>query len=167
LQLSLRVDRIDRVDGGRLILDYKTGKVSLSMWKGERPEEPQLPLYGVHGPVDDLCGVLFAQVRVGEMEFVGRTKDVTTTLIGDQSAMVQKPLTDEILGEWADALSNLADQFMAGNAAVEPKRYPKTCKYCPLPGLCRVSATLPEDEVEPPDTDERAFADLEEGEPDA
>ncbi len=170
LPLNLRVDRIDRVAGGRVILDYKTGKVSLAMWKGERPDEPQLPLYGVHGPVNDLRGVLFAQVRAGGMDFVGRAKDATTTLIGNlsaNSALVQKPLTDEVLGEWADALSNLADQFLAGNAAVEPKRYPKTCKYCNLPGLCRVSTTFLEHEVEHPDTVEGGFADLEEGEADA
>ena len=104
LQLNLRVDRIDRVDGGRLILDYKTGKVSPAMWDGERPDEPQLPLYGIHGPVDDLRGVLFAQVRAGDMEFRGRVEDATKTLSKDldnRSALVSNPLTQEALDEWA------------------------------------------------------------------
>ena len=104
LQLNLRVDRIDRVDGGRLILDYKTGKVSPAMWDGERPDEPQLPLYGVHGPVGDLRGVLFAQVRAGDMEFRGRVEDATTTLfkgLDNRSALVSDPLTRETLDEWA------------------------------------------------------------------
>ncbi len=145
LKLDLRVDRIDRVDGGRFILDYKTGKVSSAMWGGERPQEPQMPLYGVHGPVDDLRGVVFAQVRAGEMTFAGRVKDAARTLIGNLSAhsgLVRNPLDDEILGEWSDALSGLADQFLAGNAAVAPKHYPKTCKHCALPRLCRVGETL-------------------------
>jgi ATP-dependent helicase/nuclease subunit B len=145
LHLNLRVDRIDRVDGGRLILDYKTGKVSPAMWDGERPDEPQLPLYGLHGPVDDLRGVLFAQVRAGDMEFRGRVEDATTTLFKDldnRSALVSNPLTREALDEWAKTLSALADEFMAGSAAVAPKQYPKTCRYCVLPALCRVAETL-------------------------
>jgi ATP-dependent helicase/nuclease subunit B len=170
LRLNLRVDRIDRVAGGRLILDYKTGKVSPSWWNGERPDEPQLPLYGVYGPVEDVCGILFAKVRAGEMSLVGRARDAATNLFGNLSPgsdLIQKPLTDEMLGEWADALSNLADQFVAGNAAVEPKEYPKTCRYCALPALCRVSAGSLEHEVERPDTDEGGFADLEDGEDNA
>ena len=39
-------------------------------------------------------------------------------------------------------LSALADQFLAGDAAVAPKQYPKTCRYCALPALCRVAETL-------------------------
>ena len=144
LQLKLRVDRIDRVDGGRLILDYKTSKVSAAMWEGVRPDEPQLPLYGIHGPVDDLRGVLFAQVRTGDTSFVGRAKDVTRTVtnkLSAQSALIKNPLTKDTIGEWAAALSNLADQFLSGDATVAPKSYPKTCKYCALPSLCRVAET--------------------------
>ena len=80
LELHLRVDRIDQVERGRLILDYKTGKVTTAMWEGERPEEPQLPLYGAYGQVEDLRGVLFAQIRAEEMHFVGRTKDAAATV---------------------------------------------------------------------------------------
>jgi ATP-dependent helicase/nuclease subunit B len=151
LQLNLRVDRIDRVDGGRLILDYKTGKISPAMWEGERPDEPQLPLYGVRGPVSDLRGVLFAQVRAGDMEFRGRVEDAAKTLSKDldnRSALVNNPLTRDTLDEWAKALSDLAEQFMAGSAAVTPKQYPKTCRYCALPGLCRVAEALIAPDVE-------------------
>jgi ATP-dependent helicase/DNAse subunit B len=160
LQLGLRVDRIDRVDGGRLILDYKTGTVSPSMWDGQRPDEPQLPLYGVHGPDADLRGVLFAQVRTRDMCLKGRVEEATKTVfkgLKGQSDLVKNPLTEDTLGEWADALSNLADQFLAGAAAVAPKHYPKTCKYCALPSLCRVAETLIEREID----------DLEDGEDDS
>jgi ATP-dependent helicase/nuclease subunit B len=170
LELDLRVDRIDRVQDGRLILDYKTGKVSPAMWEGARPEEPQLPLYGVHGPVDDLRGVLFAQVRAGEMTFAGRLEDASKALFDDLSArsgLAQKPLTEEVLGGWADALSGLAHRFLAGEAAVAPKRYPKTCKYCTLPAFCRVAETLVEHESEHPDTDEGGLTELQEGDVDA
>jgi ATP-dependent helicase/nuclease subunit B len=160
LPLNLRVDRIDLVDGGRLILDYKTGKVMASMWDGERPDEPQLPLYGIHGPVDDLRGVLFAQVRVGDMDFKGRVEDARKTLLGKlpaNSALVRNPLTQEALDEWEVTLGALAEQFLAGGAAVAPKEYPKTCRYCPLPALCRIAET-PILEAE----DDEEFEDVEE-----
>jgi ATP-dependent helicase/nuclease subunit B len=45
---GLKIDRIDRLaDGSLVVLDYKTGQVKPAAWFGERPEEPQLPLYGV------------------------------------------------------------------------------------------------------------------------
>jgi ATP-dependent helicase/nuclease subunit B len=142
LRLRLRVDRIDRVAGGRLILDYKTGVVSPAMWDGPRPDDPQLPLYGVYGPVDDLRGILFAQIRAGEMCFAGRAEDATATIaktLSAQSRLTKEPLDEDALGDWADALSNLADGFLAGDAAVAPKSYPKTCQHCALPALCRVA----------------------------
>jgi ATP-dependent helicase/nuclease subunit B len=145
LQLRLRVDRIDEVDGGRLILDYKTGNVAPAMWSGERPDEPQLPLYAIHGQVDTLRGVLFAQVRAGDSLFKGRVEDANRTVaraFDGRSDMIRNPLTEEIREQWSNALSNLAVQFLAGDAAVEPKLYPSTCKYCALAPLCRVAETI-------------------------
>jgi ATP-dependent helicase/nuclease subunit B len=145
LRLRLRVDRIDEVDGGRLILDYKTGKVSLAMWVDERPDEPQLPLYAIHGQVESLRGVLFAQVRAGEIDLIGRVQDAKKTVQRDlakNSGLMRNELNESTLTEWTNALSDLADQFMSGDAAVAPKSYPKTCRYCPLPALCRVAETV-------------------------
>jgi RecB family exonuclease len=154
LELHLRVDRIDRVDKGRLILDYKTGVASASMWEGERPDEPQLPLYGTHGGVEDLCGVLFAKIRAEEMHFVGSAKDPATTVYRNFSGRtkVKSNLTEDALRQWSETLRILAADFLTGNAAVEPKSYPKTCRFCPLPGLCRVAevnvATEAEDDAD-------------------
>ena len=145
LQLKLRVDRIDQVDGGRLILDYKTGSVTPAMWNGERPDEPQLPLYAIHGHVESLRGVLFAEVRAGEMDLIGRAEDARKTVqkdLGSNSGLLRNPLNENVLSEWRSALSNLADKFLAGDAAVEPKSYPRTCQYCALDALCRVAETM-------------------------
>jgi ATP-dependent helicase/nuclease subunit B len=142
--LKLRVDRIDVVEGGRLILDYKTGAVSSAMWAGERPDEPQLPIYGVHGQVDGLRGVLFAQVRAGKMSLVGCAEDASTTIsrkLKNGSGLIKNPLTAEKVQEWSAAIAALAGQFQAGEALVAPKSYPQTCRYCALPALCRVAET--------------------------
>ena len=47
LPIRLRIDRIDQLPDGRLlIIDYKTGKNNqIRYWFGDRLEEPQLPLY--------------------------------------------------------------------------------------------------------------------------
>ncbi len=145
LQLRLRVDRVDQVDGGRLILDYKTGKVSPAMWSGDRPDEPQLPLYAIHGQVDSLRGVLFAQVRAGDLLFKGRVEDANKTLaksFDGRSDLIKSPFTQDLRDEWSVALGSLAEQFLSGDAAVAPKFYPNTCRYCPLPALCRVAETV-------------------------
>ncbi|AXC11855.1 RecB family exonuclease [Acidisarcina polymorpha] len=144
LKLNLRVDRIDQVDGGNLIIDYKTGQVSPVMWRGPRPDEPQLPLYAVHGKVEDLLGVLFAEIRARKIGLCGHVADsaVTVTSSGKRQKRPSKiSLDDDVLGEWSDVLAELADQFLRGDAAVAPKAYPKTCTYCALGPLCRVAET--------------------------
>ncbi len=40
---------------------------------------------------------------------------------------------------WSDVLERLAISFAAGDAAVDPKRLPQTCRYCDLPTLCRIN----------------------------
>ena len=46
LELDLRLDRIDRLnDGSLLVIDYKSGDVSPKLWDLPRPDDVQLPLY--------------------------------------------------------------------------------------------------------------------------
>jgi ATP-dependent helicase/nuclease subunit B len=144
LELDLRADRIDAISEGRLIVDYKTGVVSTSMWASKRPEEPQVPLYAIHGGISDLKGVMFAQIRAGLLRFSGHIENesvVVTNKKVHQIALAKTRLDDELLGKWSNALTSLADRFLDGEAAVTPRSYPKTCKYCALPSLCRVAET--------------------------
>lgn len=140
LRLNLRADRIDLLpDGSRFILDYKTGQISPSAWNGERPEEPQLPLYAVYGNVENLSGILFAQIRAGETRFAGLVRDAETQLCSgacSKKDFVTEPWSGSMRDDWARVLRDLAAQFLAGEAAVDP-RDPKDCTYCPLPALCR------------------------------
>ncbi len=144
LRLKLRVDRVDLVPGGRLILDYKSGDVSPASWEGPRLDEPQVPLYAIYGEVGDLRGVLFAEIRPADMKLTGRVENATETVrstLTSSSDLVKKPLTKEMLDGWSVALKDLANQFLAGEAEVKPKRYPQTCQFCALPALCRVAET--------------------------
>ena len=134
LRLEVKIDRIDRVggkEGGRLMMDYKTGQASPAHWAGERPQAPQLPLYAAL--TEQTRAIAFAQVRAGEMAFSGladaRMEDV-------ELATVEQDW-DEVLGEYRRVLTSLADAFRAGRAAVDP-RDQGGCAHCPLTALCRI-----------------------------
>src|SRR5262249_24918724 len=67
LLLSLRADRIDRVDQGLVLIDYKTGADSSpSSWLGDRIDQPQLPVYTTLMPPGDIAAVTFATLRPGK-----------------------------------------------------------------------------------------------------
>lgn len=142
LQLNLQADRIDQLhDGAHLLIDYKTGLVSTAAWQGDRPDEPQLPLYAVYGNVENVSGLLFAQLRTQNSKFVGRLTDARSQLfddLKDSSPFVKYPYEEAMHDEWQAALANLAVEFSQGEARVAPKHGEKTCQYCPLPSLCRI-----------------------------
>ena len=69
--IRLYIDRVDRLsDGGLAIIDYKTGKVDPARWFGDRPEDPQLPLYAVSAGEIPFA-VVFAVIRGDECLFRG------------------------------------------------------------------------------------------------
>jgi ATP-dependent helicase/nuclease subunit B len=142
LKLQVRVDRIDAVDGGRVIIDYKTGLLSGVSWDGPRPDEPQLPLYAGFGQIDHLRGVLLGRVREDKVKFIGRVEDARLVMPGD-AKLTRPPYGAAMLQGWQNVLLDLAEQFLNGEAQVDPKQYPKTCEFCDLPGLCRIAESDP------------------------
>jgi len=147
LLLSLRVDRVDRVfsaegeDLGEVILDYKTGIAGPSDWQGERPDEPQLPLYAALRGPDTVAGIAFASLRAGkEMGLNGLAAG--EGVLPSPARLRFETLEDQI-ADWRRILTSLANDFADGDARVRPKAYPETCKYCQQRILCRLDpATL-------------------------
>ncbi|MSQ58648.1 MAG: hypothetical protein EXR36_03125 [Betaproteobacteria bacterium] len=149
LRLKVRIDRIDRLPGGRsVILDYKTGRASTSGWWDERVDEPQLPLYAITDS-GEVAAVSFAQLRADQVAFKGVARD--EGLLPGVSVLGDGESWPAFLGKWRKSLEHLAREFLAGHAAVDPKKYPGTCQYCHLGPLCRVkevlSAVAPDEEV--------------------
>jgi RecB family exonuclease len=152
LHLRVRPDRVDTLaDGSHLLIDYKTGKVNASDWNGDRPREPQLPVYALFGGVDRVSGVAFAQIRADETTLMARAENLAGTVSEQLGKVPEKNrFDDEVRDQWRDALLSLAEQFLEGDARVNPRDEAKTCKYCPLAGVCRVHASgLWADEDEP------------------
>jgi probable DNA repair protein len=142
LTLLTRIDRIDELaDGGRLLLDYKTGRVKLQSWLEERPDDPQLPLYAVAERAD-LVAVSYACLKPGETGFMGlASRGGMPEGIGVYAEKRVKPAAvedwDGLLAYWEKNLSQLAEGHARGDARVDPKRA-QTCEYCHLSTLCRI-----------------------------
>jgi probable DNA repair protein len=141
LSFSGRIDRMDRLaDGTHAIIDYKTGRATRSAWLGERPDEPQLPLYVVSAD-EDVTAVAFATLRPGEMKFSGYGLEggsAGKSIPGVQAAKSWSGL----VATWKRDLEKLAADYVAGDARVDPKKALATCRQCDLQPLCRVHEKL-------------------------
>ena len=140
LLLRVRPDRIDKVADGFVFVDYKTSSaLSTRDWIGERPDEPQLPLYALLGESDEVRGVAFARLRPGgDMTWLS-IQDKAGLFPGKRGNAVHN-LTEE-LERWRDELNRLAFDFADGRTSINPKSFPKTCTYCEQRLLCRLDAT--------------------------
>jgi ATP-dependent helicase/DNAse subunit B len=140
LRLSMRMDRVDKTTDGKLLLiDYKTGDAKPGSWFGERPEQPQVPLYAMQLQPD---GLTFAQLKQGDMKFKG-VYDPDTHAFGFKSVNFTKK-TDcadwqSLLDYWRNNLTHLADDFLDGKMQVDPLKVNETCRTCNLQTMCRIS----------------------------
>jgi len=144
--IRLQIDRIDKLDDGSLaIVDYKTGKVDRNNWFGDRPEEPQLPLYATVLSNEDTAigALLYGQVKTGDCKYTGvaENKDSISGIsksFADETRLDTK--ADSLSGQidvWRNDLANLLEEYVHGYAAVSPTN-DKVCSYCDLHGLCRI-----------------------------
>lgn len=156
LVLSTRLDRVDEFgDGRRIVIDYKIRAPSVSTMLGDRPEEPQLPLYLVTAE-QDAVAVAFAQVRMGDMRFAALARD--SDLLPGMKALPESRLGDrygsweELVAAWRIDLAHIAASFSSGDAQVDPKKFPHTCRNCDLRSFCRIDERM-----------ERMFTEWEDG----
>jgi probable DNA repair protein len=144
LAFDLRLDRIDRLnDGSLLVIDYKSGNVSPQLWNLPRPDDVQLPFYAGFAldSGEVLGGLAFAKLHAGKMEFAGSVGDAAATLftgLKGGSQLVRDPFTAEQLLAWRDCIEQLAGNFLCGRAEVDPRDPPRTCERCGLQTLCRI-----------------------------
>lgn len=146
LGFNTRLDRVDQAqDGRRIVIDYKTNAPPVGAMLGERPDEPQLPLYLVTAE-PGAAAVAFAQVKAGEMRFAALARD--GDLLPKVKAFAESYYRDrhaswdEVVEAWRIDLARIAAGFAAGDARVDPKKYPHTCRYCDVKPFCRIHERL-------------------------
>ncbi len=141
LTFSVKMDRVDQIaDGGRILIDYKSGKVNRSDWQGERPAAPQLPLYAIL--LDQVSAVLYGQIRAEEVCYRGEQQEASVMEGvaggGRSPAVAVSEAWREQLQAWRVVLEALAQEFRDGVATVDPLHGSSSCQYCGLEPLCRV-----------------------------
>ncbi len=141
LTLRTRSDRVDRVtSGATLIIDYKSGAARAGDWFGDRPVDPQLPIYAV-GSERPPDGLAFAILKAGQVGYRGIASD-PAGLPGVRSVDETRGLPEdvstwsELIEFWHRTVLELANEFTQGLAAVAP-RDNAVCRYCELAALCR------------------------------
>jgi ATP-dependent helicase/nuclease subunit B len=137
-RVRLRLDRVDSVAGGRVVLDYKSGKPGSPDWFGERPTHPQLLAY-LAALGNDVVALATVNLTAREVRFTGVA--AAANLLPRVRSL--PPVTGAAALDWAlqlkhwrEVLERLIQAFLAGEAHVDPA--PGACDYCHLTDLCRI-----------------------------
>ncbi len=98
----------------------------------------------------DIAGVSFALVRNGESRFKGYLREKDLLPCTDPGRRTFDGIGfDEYVAKWAEELERIAESFVQGIAAVDPKIPPgrtnSSCEHCHLMALCRVSDVASDD----------------------
>lgn len=141
-RVRMRLDRVDSVAAGRVVLDYKSGRPQTPDWYGERPAYPQLLAY-LAALGADVVALATVNLTAREVRFTGVAASgevlpkvkaipaVTGAAAHDWRAQQQG---------WVALIERLIRAFLAGDARVDPA--PGACDYCHLADLCRIGAHL-------------------------
>jgi probable DNA repair protein len=141
-RVRMRLDRVDAIAAGRVVLDYKSGRPQTPDWYGERPTYPQLLAY-LAALGADVVALAAVNLTAREVRFTGvaATGDVlprvraipavTGAAAADWRAQQRS---------WEAVIERLIRAFLAGDARVD--QAPGACDYCHLADLCRIGAHL-------------------------
>jgi probable DNA repair protein len=133
LTLRLRFDRVDRVGGAAVVLDYKTGRTQPQRLFDARLSEPQLPLYALAD--ESIRGVLFVELGDDGVFCKGVAAE-SVALEPARLTPLREPW-DAVRAGWSEQLTALAAEIRQGRAEVAPVG-PEACRSCHLQAFCRI-----------------------------
>ena len=141
-RVRMRLDRVDSIAAGRVVLDYKSGRRESPDWYGERPTYPQLLAY-LAALGADVVALATVNLTAREVRFTGvaATGDVLPRVKAIPAVTGAAAADWRAQREaWIGLIGRLIRDFLAGSARVDPA--PGACDYCHLTDLCRIGAHL-------------------------
>jgi hypothetical protein len=139
---DLRIDRIDRLEGGGFaILDYKSGEPRSLRWQGEAIRDPQLLAYLMAERGRDVVALANVSLANGRAKFTGRSSH--KGLLPDINGLNPNKVPPEQIAaawqteteRWLHGVQRLAAAYIEGHAPVQPAS--DVCRNCHLTTLCR------------------------------
>ena len=133
--LSLRPDRIDRMEaGGSVVIDYIRAPAK-THWLGDKPQEPQLPLYTLLD--EDIEGIAFGELSVSDLVKLVALSERYTLTNREAPPLEQADRRFVRLGSAHSTLKEvLGICGCSGRVPVDPT--PTACQYCSLSSVCRI-----------------------------
>lgn len=144
LTINVRLDRQDKIveNGASIVIDYKTGLgTHPKSWLGQRPEDPQLPLYSIVAN-PQTKGIIFGVCNTRNVALIGLGDSLISfgavENISDPKtkwALGLPETWDEMTSNWKIILETIANEYSDGHALVAfssttVERYAK--EYLPL-----------------------------------
>jgi ATP-dependent helicase/nuclease subunit B len=136
--LRLRLDRVDRLADGRLVvIDYKSGRPQPFEPYEARPRQPQLPAYAAAAG-NEVAAVLALYLGRDGVELEG-CADRAGRIAGVAAVVPDTTEWQALRRRWSESLQSLVQEFLDGQAQVTPQ--PQACDRCHLHTLCRIAPT--------------------------
>ena len=155
--LRVRMDRIDRLDDGRLIvIDYKSGAARAFRPLDERPRQAQLLAYAVLA-AGEVAGVAAVHLGADEIRWRGAAAEASL-LPGLGRGRAPSAPWPQLLEHWRRVVARLVRDFAAGVCVVDP--LPDACQSCQLPAFCRVAAGRMNESAADADADEASAGEV-------
>jgi probable DNA repair protein len=135
LDFSVRVDRLDKVDDSKWVIDYKSSLPFSKPWNEERPTEPQLLLYTLLDK--EINALLLMQLKTGAILCNGLSENKLD--IKGISSIKKEESWEHRRNEWQQHLTSLAEELQRGHSPPQPASA-AICGQCDFQNLCRYRA---------------------------
>lgn len=153
IQFNVRVDRVDRIiqenngadrDNGEIvIIDYKTSKQNINNLLHDDIVDPQLPVYLFIDKLQNVQAVLYAEVLEEGACFKGLSNSESKSSKNFKTSDCKTVENwQSVIANWQQGLNQLADDYVNGNALINPVNKAQTCMQCHLSTLCRKDEVL-------------------------
>ncbi len=139
LNLSLKVDRVDRLSTGqRIVIDYKSSAgQSATDWSQSPLKSPQLPCYSQ--VIADVETIAIGQVSMNEPGYLTLGADIGLDDADkkNKKAMDRAGVSElaDLKDQWLADLRSLVRAFVDGSGTPTPS--PTACRYCHYAAICR------------------------------